>query len=881
MLAASRILCLIAMLIMTGASVAEDTFSFATTPGKLPKTVVPEDYQIHVVPDLKSFTFRGAETIHIRVLQPTARIVLNALELEIDSAELSGEGIAAQKLVPQLDKDKQTLEFALKAPLSVGTYALKMDYRGVINSQSQGLFYNKYVTAAGERLLLATQMEATDARRMFPCWDEPVFRATFKLSADLPAGFQAYSNTPIEHGAVLDDGRNRVAFSVTPKMASYLVVLVAGDFERLGGIQDGVEIGVVSSAGKRNTGAYALSISRDLLHYYNDYFGIRYPLPKLDQIAIPGGFDGAMENWGGIVYTERFALFDPRKSSDSTRQDVFAVVAHEMSHMWFGDLVTMAWWDNLWLNEGFASWISTKATDRFNPDWDVWLHANSASEVAMKLDARKTTHPIQQPIANETEAGDAFDEITYKKGQAVLRMLESYLGEERFRAGIRAYMNRHQYSSTTTADLWNALDKASGKPVTMIARDWTTQPGFPVVKVDAICQQGRRMITLSQQQFSVDEQASTERLWNIPIGVGNLGGPVEFTLLQDRAMTLMKPDCEGVLAIDADAVGYFRVEYSAALRDALIAKLTQLPPALRLKLLADSWALVSVGRLPASVYLDLLARVGEEPKRAIWSEILGRLKTLDKLTTGTPFSEMLRRKAVTLLAPKFKSLGWQPTADDSAEVRELRGELAVALARYGDEAVVAEARKRFRRFLDEPESLHPSLIGPVTEIAGRYADQATNDALLALALSALTQEDAQRYADAMTSAVDPKLASQNLQLALSDKLPQLIAARIPAAVADNGHGALAWSFAKAHVSELLKKVAFYEQSRYLPHVVAMASDESVADDLVAYVKATLPPETLTEASRTADQIRFQARLKARLLPQIVAALPTVDEEHKP
>jgi aminopeptidase N len=323
--------------------------------------------------------------------------------------------------------------------------------------------------------------------------------------------------------------------------------------------------------------------------------------------------------------------------------------------------------------------------------------------------------------------------------------------------------------------------------------------------------------------------------------------------------------------VDPDAVGFFRVEYSAEIRDALIAKFAQLPPSLRVKLLADSWALVSVGRLPASAYFELLARIGDEPKRAIWSEILERLETLDQLAEDEPVRTALRAKAAALLAPKFKSLGWQPKKGESAEDLELRGELIATLGHYGDEQVVAEAKKRFNRFLKEPASLPPSLIGPINGIAGRYADKPTYDSLLTLAQSALTQEEAQRYVNAMAAALDPKFAGETLQLALSDKLPQVVAIQIPEYVARNDHGALAWSFAKAHGSELLKRVTVWRQSRYLPRIVATSADGSIADDLLAYVKVNLPPEALTMANRTADQIRFQARLKARLLPQLEAA----------
>src|SRR5881392_2479607 len=470
---------------------AETPFSFKDTPGKLPKEVIPAEYSIRVVPNIDKLTFTGTETVKLSVRSPVQKLVLNALELEITEASLDGKMLSTSAI--KIDKENELLTLALPSELTPGDHTLALSFSGKINQQGQGLFYARYQEqGSGKRkIMLGTQFEATDARRFFTCWDEPVFRARFQFSAVVPENWLAVSNMPIESERKITEGKE-VRFAATPPMSSYLNVFVAGELDVIEARSDSTQVRVIATKGKAELGRYALETTAQILQYYNDYFGVPYPLPKLDQIALPGGFGGAMENWGGITYYESALLFDPKNSSSETKQNIYEVLAHEMAHQWFGDLVTMAWWGNLWLNEGFASWMGSKCTAHFNPQWEVWLRRNLprdptrrigiAKEQAMEGDARSTTHAIQQHIATDAEANSAFDDITYKKGLSFLRMLESFLGEDVFRDGIRRYIAAHEYSNTTTADLWNALSEASKKPVGEIAAGWTEQPGFPVVK---------------------------------------------------------------------------------------------------------------------------------------------------------------------------------------------------------------------------------------------------------------------------------------------------------------------------------------------------------------------------------------------------------------
>ena len=798
--------------------------------------------------------------------------MLNVANIEIDAASLAGKDIGEFRLVPQIDKEQQTLSFYLAQPLAPGRYKLALKFHGLINREARGMFHMNYKVGAADKKMIATTMEPTDARRLLPSWDEPSFRATFKLTVDVPASFKAYSNTPVEKSEKLDGGLQRIWFGVTPKMPSYLVVLVAGELERLAGKQDGVDIGVVTTEGKLGSAAYPLAVTRDVVRYYNNYFGVPYPLAKLDQIAIPGGFNGAMENWGGIVYNEAALLYDPKTSPEHVKHETFSVNAHEVAHQWFGNLVTMAWWDNLWLNEGFASWMAAKATDHFHPEWRPFLDDLVEREAVLNLDARKTTHPIQTPVLNEAQAANAFDAITYGKGQGFLRMLEAYLGEEPFRKGIRAYMAKHQYSNTTSADLWIALEKASGKPVEKLASDWTTQPGFPLLKVEQACEGGKRKVTLSQEQFRLDEPAAGKRLWNVPVQVGTVGGKAHYTLLSGASTTLVQGGCDGTLVVDPASVGFFRVQYDQASFDALAGQVAKLPDTTRLKLQADAWGMVMADRMQLDSYLKLVAKYGAEPRYAVWDAILNNLNTLDQLAASAPERPLVRRFLVDLAGPKLARLGWDEKPGEPIEDRQLRARLAGVLARVGDPAAIAEGRARFKRYLADPSSVSPSMIDFVVNVAGRYADQATYDALAARAMQTQSNEERNRFGAALARSTDPALAARTLQMALSPQLPPQLTTMIVPMVAGNEHIDQAWAFAVANRDALVRDRDAIGQNRAFSGIVASSTDAAHADMLESYVGQHFGPDALVEAKRVGNGIRIRAALKARLLPQVRAAL---------
>ncbi|TFW29595.1 M1 family metallopeptidase [Massilia horti] len=860
-----------ALALAIGGAHAEAPFSFAATPGKLPKDVVPLQYAAHLVPDIGAHTFKGSEMVEIEVLKPTSKIMLNADRLEIASATLSGKGVDQLKLSPVLDREQQTLAFNLDKPLAPGKYKLALEFSGQINREGRGLFYINYKASERDKKMIATTMEPTDARRLLPTWDEPAFRASFKLTVDLPENFKAFSNTPVEKQQKLGDGKQRVSFAVTPKMPSYLVVLVAGELDRATARQDGVDIGVVTTEGKERSTAFPLASAKGLLRYYNNYFGTPYPLAKLDLIAIPNNINGAMENWGGIVYADSALLYDPETSPEVVKKTTFSINAHEIAHQWFGNLVTMAWWDNLWLNEGFASWMAAKATEHFHPEWRPYLDGIAEREGVLNLDARKTTHPIQSPVENEAQAGNAFDAITYEKGQAFLRMLEAYLGEDAFRKGIRAYMARHQYSNTTSADLWSALEKASGKPVEKLASDWTTQPGHPLISVSQSCENGKRKVTLSQEQFRLDEPALDKRLWNVPLQVGTVGGKAWYTLLSGPSTTLTQAGCDAALVVDPYSVGFFRIHYDPASFAALAGQAAKLPDTTRLKLLGDTWGMVAAGRMHLEDYLMLVSKYGDEPRLAVWQSILANLATLDTLARGEPEQPLIRGFVRNFIKPKFAQLGWEEKAGESTEDRELRALLATALARAGDESAIAQARTRFARYLDDPSSVSPVMIDFVINTAGRYADAAIYDALAARAMATTSTEERNRFGRALSAVQDPALAARTLKSALAPGMPPNQVTSILPSVGRE-HVRQAWQFAVEHRDELIKSTDSTNRNRAFASIVSASANPQDAQVMEDFVRENFGPDALVEAQRVGNGIRIRAQQKARLLPQVRAAL---------
>jgi aminopeptidase N len=870
---------LVLFLVSSLVGAVEKPFNFNETPGKLPKEVVPTHYAIRIVPNLDNFTFAGSETVKLNVCSPVRQLVLNGLELKIEAASVDGKELPPSAI--KTDNEKGLLTLKLPSELAAGDHALALRFTGKINQQGQGLFYMRYQEdgSGARKVMLGTQFEATDARRFFPCWDEPAFRARFQLTVVVPENWLAVSNMPIESEQKIA-GAKEVRLAPTPPMSSYLNVFVAGELDSIESQVGPTQVRVIATKGKAELGRYALEASAQILRYYNDYFGVPYPLPKLDQIAIPGGFGGAMENWGGITYYESTLLFDPKSSSAETKQNIYEVLAHEMAHMWFGDLVTMAWWDNLWLNEGFASWMGSKCTAHFNPQWEVWLarelprdptrRTGIAKEAAMEGDARSTTHPIQQPVATEAEANSAFDDITYKKGQSFLRMLESFLGEDVFRAGIRRYIAAHKYSNTTTADLWDALSDASTKSVGEIAAGWTEQRGLPVVTVK---RQANGKVRLSQERFTVNFKNAPPLLWQIPLTYSLVGETAATLLMTDKTAALKNIPADRALKLNVNGAGNYRIEYDNPSWQLLLQALPKLGVEDRVNLMSDAWALVQAGRAPVSLYFGLLEKLPASTDLAEREQIIGVLEFIDRLLLGRPANEKFQQYARSLLRPIFEMLGWEPKPDESPSAGRLRASLISALGHLNDPEVLAGCRERFDKYIAHPASLPPDLRAPVLAVVGRYADEKTWNKLHELGLKTTSTEDKQNYYNALACATDRKLVKRTLTIALTDELPTSRAIFLVSRVArDSGHPDIAWEFAKANMEALLAKVDAAGANRYAPSLFTFFSDDSRVDELRNYAKKNLPQTTAPEVAKVVDEIQFRAEFRDRLASQLPALI---------
>ena len=829
----------------------------------LPRDARPISYAIAVEPNAQALTFQGAVSIRFEVVTPTDRIVLNCADLVIDRAALAG---AAAAPAVSYDEKAQTAAFAFPAPLPPGPYTLALEYHGRIYQQSSGLFALDYDTARGRQRALFTQFENSDARRFVPCWDEPAQKATFTLTATVPAGLLAISNTPVAATEALPDGRQRVHFATTPKMASYLLFFGLGDLERIHRDVDGVDVGVVVKRGDTAAARYALETAAAILPYYNEYFGLRYPLPKLDLIAGPGTsqFFSAMENWGAIFYFEKALLFDPKISSESDKRWIHIVIAHEMSHQWFGDLVTMDWWDDLWLNEGFASWMQQKATDHFHPEWKVWLDALGSKQAAMQIDARDGTHPVIVPISDVLQASGTFDVITYQKGQAVIRMLEAYVGEDNFRAGVRSYMRHHAYGNTVTDDLWREIDAAGDRKLTQIAHDFTLQPGVPMVTAE----RAGTGLTLTADRFANDASGAAGGTWHLPVilGAGDNPAGVRRVVVASVAPVTV-PDLPRGAIVNAGQTGYFRVLYRGDAFTAVNERFASLSADDQIGILNDTYAFGCAGRAPLSNLLALAARLPVDADPSVWTMVTGRLAALDSVSDGLPTQVAFRRFATGLLRPLLDRTGFATRAGETANTRILRSTLLTALGQFNDPAVTAEALRRFSLFLQDPATLIGTDRESVLTVAAINASPAVWEQLHALARGTASPLEKQQYYGLLGAAKDPALARQALELALTTEADVTLRPRIVAAVSGT-HPAMALEFGIAHWDLLSSLIEPTTQPRYVPRLASSASELGILAPLNAFAAAHISPGHDQDLRKAVAQIRYAAAIRTERLPEM-------------
>ncbi len=862
-------------------------------PRRLPRTVVPRRYDLTLEPDLDAATFAGHESIAVEVVTATAEVVLNAVEIAIDeaAADVGGERFVA---TVALDDEAERATLTFERPLPPGDATLHLRFRSVLNDKLRGFYRSTFTDDAGvERVLATTQMEATDARRAFPCWDEPDAKAVFGVTLVVPADLLAISNaaeldrTPAGNGVGSggDGGKVAVRFADTMPMSTYLVAFVVGPLVATDPVDvDGKPLRVVCPVGKEHLAEYALEVGAFALRYFTDWFGIVYPGDKLDLVAIPDFAFGAMENLGCVTFRERYVLVDPATSTQAELQAVVDVIAHEIAHMWFGDLVTMRWWNGIWLNEAFATFMEMTCTDAFRPDWQRWVDFGLSRTAAFDTDALGATRPIEYPVVSPADADGMFDVLTYEKGASVVRMLEQHLGVDRFRDGIRRYMARHQYGNTETSDLWDALEAESGEPVRRIAESWIFQGGFPEVAVEPVVD-GTPRLRLAQRRFRYegaddgddgDSTPTDGARWSVPIAVesgGTATSTVDRLLLDDEMLEIDRPADASWVKANAGAHGFFRVRYARPLFAALLDRLDQLTPLERYTLVDDAWASVLAGTTPASAFVETVQRFADETDLSVWERIVAGLGQLDRVVAVDALPALHTRVA-TLVGPARARLGAEPGPDDDDRTRSLRGILLQAAALLGDDAAVARARSvdLLEAFLTDPASVDPSLGSAALVVSATLGDQALHDRLVERFRASDNPQDRERLLLALSRFRDAGCLQRTLELTLSGAVrtqdaPYLLRETLT----NRDNGAAALDFVVGHWGEITERFPANSIPRLVSGVRSVR-ERALAERVVAFLAENPIPQGEQQVRQHIERMWVTVALAERESERLAAYL---------
>ena len=841
----------------------------------VPANVKPWKYRITLEPDFSTFTFTGSEAIQIDILSPTTSITLNSIEIAIQSCSITlsdGTELAAQSTL--LNEEDETASFQFGIELPAGEATLTIDFTGELNDKLRGFYRSSYNDIDGnERFLATTQLEATDARRAFPCWDEPALKATFDLTLVVPAEMTAVSNMPIVSEEAIRPGVKSVNYAETPIMSTYLLAFIVGDLSYIEEVGDnGTLMRVFTTRGREEQGRFALETSIRLLKYFNDYFGIPYPLPKLDHFAIPDFAAGAMENWGAITYRETALLVDPENTSVGTRQIVAAIIAHEMAHMWFGDLVTMAWWNDLWLNESFASWMGDKATDNLFPDWEVWTQfVSSDTNRALSLDGLRNSHPIEQEVSNPAQIGELFDAISYSKGGSILRMLESFLGEETFRQGLNKYLTTHQYDNAERSDLWNALAEVSGEPVAEIMDSWVLQTGYPMLDVGIKRSNGNIGLNMTQRRFLYDSILESggedETLWRVPVGVYTGGGSDSAgTLMDTRSLSWDVSDSgsddDSWTKVNPEQTGFYRVKYSSADLQRLVEPIRSkaLTPIDRLGIQNDAFALSRAGIIPATDFLTIAEAYQNEDNAPVCADLSSNLGGLDNLLSDEGFYGNFQAFSRGIFQQVAAKVGWEAKPNESHMDALLRSTVLNHVGANDDENALREAASRFAAYADDPASVSPDIRGIVFRLAAKIGGRSEYDAMWQLRGDTPLQEEKVRFLYGLTSFEDKALLEETLNRSLGDEVRVHDTVSVITLVAGNTQGRdLAWQFLKDNWPELDRR--YGEGGFAIMRLVGIASAFTTLemhDDVERFFSDNPAPGGARTISQSLERIRLNA-----------------------
>ncbi|XP_062198704.1 aminopeptidase M1-C-like [Phragmites australis] len=839
---------------------------------RLPRFASPRRYDLRLRPDLVALTFTGTAAVAVAVSAPTRFLVLNAAYLSVDRVSIRFRDLAPNEVAFFEDDEILVLGFAKVLPLGEGV--LSMKFNGTLNDQMRGFYRSKYQYKGKMKNMAVTQFESVDARRCFPCWDEPAFKAKFKLTLDVPSELVALSNMPVANQTVAGPIKT-IRYEESPLMSTYLVAIVVGLFDYIEGVtSEGTKVRVYTQVGKSNQGKFALDVGVKSLHLYKDYFGTPYPLPKLDMVAIPDFAAGAMENYGLVTFREVALLFDEQSSSESSKQNIAITVAHELAHQWFGNLVTMEWWTHLWLNEGFATWMSHLAVDSFFPQWNIWAQFLDDTTAGLNLDSLAESHPIEVEIHRASEVDEIFDAISYDKGASIIRMLQNYLGAERFQKALASYIRKYAYSNAKTEDLWAVLEEKTGEPVKNLMTTWTKQQGYPVINAKL----KGNYLELEQTQFLLDG-SSGPGMWIVPITsvCGSydmqkkilLKGKSDKLYIRDIASQCGNREKGGNFWIkfNINQTGFYRVQYddklAAALQNALQTKKLSLMD--KIGIVEDSHALCMASKQTLTSLLRLLYAYRGEADYGVLSHINTVSLSVAKISVDASpgLTGDIKQLLIKLLLPPAVKLGWDPKDSESHLDALLRPVLLVALVKLGHDKTINEGVRRFRIFVHDRKT---SLLPPDTRKAAYLAvmqnvtnsnRSAYND-LLKVYRESDEAEEKGRVLGALCSCKDKNIVLESLNFLFTNEVRNQDAYYVLQGIGVETRET-AWVWLKGNWDPISKKFGDAQVGGFIRYVVTLFTSNEKATEFSRFFATRKKPEFERTLKQSLENVRIRAR----------------------
>jgi puromycin-sensitive aminopeptidase len=829
---------------------------------RLPRTVVPRRYELTLAPDLEALSFTGTEDVEVEVRDAVTEVVLNADELEISGGWLASEAGGRVAITDvRLDGERERATLVLERPATPGDGTLHLEFSGILNDRMQGFYRSTYETQDGERRTIgSTQFESTDARRAFPCWDEPDLKAVFAVTLVVKDGLLAISNGPEIERTDADDGRVRVRFADTMPMSTYLAAFVVGPLAATDPVDvDGVPLRVVAQPDRIHLTSYALEVGAFCLRFFSDYYGIPYPDRKVDLVAVPDFAQGAMENVGCITFRDSVLLVDPETATQPELAAVAEVIAHELAHMWFGDLVTMRWWNGIWLNEAFATFMEILSMDTFRPDWERWTDFLRARSVAFEVDALESTRPIEYEVHSPDDASGMFDVLTYTKGAAVLRMLEQYLGAERFRDGIRKYLADHRFGNTETHDLWDAIESATGEPVRRIMDGWIWQGGYPIVT--ATPDGGRARLTQRRFQLSGRE---AEGSWDVPMLLRR-GSAVEPILVEPDGASVDAGG--GALVVNAGAHAFVRVRYEGELLERVTAARGDLSTDERAQLVDDAWAAVVAGHMSAGEWFGFAGAFSDETEITVWQSLLQGMGWADRLLDAAP-REHYRAWVRALISPALDRLGWEPREGERDLDRSLRGTLLAALAILGAEPNAQALAREIEGEARSGERVDPALVAASIGIVAAGGTPNEYETFLAARKTAKTPQEQLRYLYSLSEFRDAALLERTMAMLATDEIRgQNVPGVLARGMANRDHGEIAWRFIRDHWDEVVARIA-PSTVVYLAEGIRYLTAPELVEDTDAFFASHPIPQAALQLRQLLERQKVNAALRRRAVPEL-------------